>query len=55
VLALLAEGKSNREIAQALVVEVSTVKWYLKILYSKLHVHSRTQAIIQADAVLSVS
>ncbi len=50
VLALLAQGKSNYEIASELVVEVSTIKWYLKQLYSKLHAHNRTQAVAQARA-----
>lgn len=47
----LAAGKSNEEIAAALVLEVSTVKWHLKHIYSKLQVHSRTQAILQANTL----
>lgn len=45
VLHLLAEGMSNREIAQALFLAPETVKWYTKQIYSKLGVHSRTQAV----------
>jgi len=45
VLRLIAAGLSNREIAQELVVEVSTVKWHINNLYGKLDVHSRTQAV----------
>ncbi len=48
VLKLLIEGKSNREIAEALVVEVATVKWYNKNIYRKLNVRSRVQAIVKA-------
>jgi WD40 repeat protein/serine/threonine protein kinase len=48
VLKLLIEGKSNREIADALVVEVATVKWYNKNIYRKLNVRSRVQAIVKA-------
>lgn len=48
VLKLLMEGKSNREIADALVVEVATVKWYNKNIYRKLNVRSRVQAIVKA-------
>ncbi len=44
VLRLLAEGLSNQEIAQELIVSLNTVKTHVKNLYSKLHVNSRTQA-----------
>jgi LuxR family maltose regulon positive regulatory protein len=42
---LLAEGLSNRKIADRLVVAPSTVKQHLKSIYGKLDVHSRTQAV----------
>jgi LuxR family maltose regulon positive regulatory protein len=45
VLHLLAEGLSNKEIADRLIVAPSTVKQHLKNIYSKLDVHSRTQAV----------
>jgi predicted ATPase/class 3 adenylate cyclase len=45
ILRLLAEGLSDREIAQRLVIAQGTVKWYNKQLYSKLGVHSRSQAV----------
>jgi LuxR family maltose regulon positive regulatory protein len=48
VLELLAEGLSNAEIAARLVVTVGTVKTYIKGIYGKLAVHSRTQAILRA-------
>jgi predicted ATPase/DNA-binding CsgD family transcriptional regulator len=48
VLQLVAEGWSNREIAQELVVTVGTVKKHLNNIFSKLHVRSRTQAIVRA-------
>ncbi|MEO6888162.1 MAG: LuxR C-terminal-related transcriptional regulator [Ktedonobacteraceae bacterium] len=44
VLRLLAAGRSNREIAQALVVSVNTVKDHAKHLYRKLGVSNRLQA-----------
>jgi LuxR family maltose regulon positive regulatory protein len=48
VLALLATGRSNAEMAADLFVEPSTVKTHLIHLYSKLGVHSRTQAVARA-------
>jgi DNA-binding NarL/FixJ family response regulator len=45
VLALLADGKSNREIGSEIHVEESTVKTHLKSIFTKLHVMSRTEAI----------
>jgi predicted ATPase/DNA-binding CsgD family transcriptional regulator len=48
ILRLLADGYSNRETADQLVLAVSTVKWYTNQIFSKLNVHSRTQAIARA-------
>jgi predicted ATPase/DNA-binding CsgD family transcriptional regulator len=48
ILRLAAEGYSNREIADTLVLATGTVKWYLSEIYSKLGVASRTQAIARA-------
>ncbi len=48
ILNLLVEGLSNPEIADHLVIGLETVRWHIKQLYSKLGVHSRTQAIRQA-------
>jgi LuxR family maltose regulon positive regulatory protein len=45
MLALLASGLSNQEIAERLVMTVGTVKWYLHHLYGKLAVRGRTGAI----------
>ena len=45
VLALLADGMSNREIGSEIHVEESTVKTHLKSIFTKLHVMSRTEAI----------
>jgi ATP/maltotriose-dependent transcriptional regulator MalT len=51
VLALLAAGRANAEMAAELFVEQSTVKSHLLHLYSKLGVHSRTQAVARARAL----
>lgn len=48
VLRCLAQGYTDREIARYLVLAENTVKTHTKHIYSKLHVHSRTQAIARA-------
>jgi len=48
VLRLIIAGCSNREIANRLVIALSTVKWYVNAIYGKLHVESRTKAIARA-------
>jgi LuxR family maltose regulon positive regulatory protein len=45
ILRLIAAGQSNKEIAEILVIAVSTVKSHINNLYAKFGVHSRTQAI----------
>ena len=45
ILGLLAEGKSNKGIAQALFISESTVKTHLKSLFTKLDATSRAEAI----------
>ncbi len=48
VLHLVIEGLSNKEIAQKLTVTLSTVKWYVNQIYTKLGVRSRVQAMVRA-------
>jgi DNA-binding CsgD family transcriptional regulator len=48
VLGMLAQGKSNGEIARELVVSQNTVKTHLSHVYGKLGVASRTQALVLA-------
>jgi DNA-binding NarL/FixJ family response regulator len=48
VLRLLADGLSQREIAERLVISVNTVGTHVEHILSKLDVHSRTQAVAVA-------
>ena len=48
VLRHIASGRSNREIADEMVLAESTVKWYLRNIFGKLNVHRRTQALARA-------
>jgi len=48
ILHLLAEGLTNREIAQRLYISTGTVKVHLKHIYGKLEVGNRTEAAAQA-------
>ena len=47
VLDLVAQGFSNKEIAVRLGVSLDGVLWHLKHIYQKLHVHSRSEAILK--------
>jgi len=51
VVRLMAEGASNRTIAERLTLSVGTVKRYANNIFSKLDVQSRTQAIVKARAL----
>ena len=48
VLGHLVEGKTNRQIGEALFISENTVAYHLKQVYEKLHVHSRTEAVAKA-------
>ncbi|HEX3870578.1 MAG TPA: response regulator transcription factor [Pirellulales bacterium] len=47
VLSLLAKGYYYKEIAERLAVSVSTVRAHLHAVYRKLHVQSRTEAVLK--------
>jgi DNA-binding NarL/FixJ family response regulator len=48
VLRALTEGLSNKEISAKLFISLPTVRFHLKNIYAKLHVNSRTEAVIKA-------
>jgi len=48
VLRLLAQGKTNPEIAQQLTISVGTVKIHVEHILAKLRVSDRTQAAVRA-------
>jgi DNA-binding NarL/FixJ family response regulator len=50
VLALIARGLTNAQIADELYLSVETVKTYVKRLYAKLGVHNRAQAAVAASS-----
>ncbi|NWF64010.1 MAG: response regulator [Chloroflexi bacterium] len=45
VLTLLAQGMTNKEIAEKLVITTNTVKRHLKAIFEKLNVHTRAAAV----------
>jgi len=47
VLRLLAEGSMYKEIAHRLNISVDTVRTHVRKIYEKLHVHSRTEAVLK--------
>ena len=48
VLKLMAQGKSNKEIASALFISEGTVKSHGKAIFAKMNVTSRTEAVADA-------
>jgi LuxR family maltose regulon positive regulatory protein len=48
ILDLISKGLRNREIGKRLFLSEETVKWYLKRLYTKLYVGTRTEAVNKA-------
>lgn len=51
VLGLVAQGRSNQEIADRLYIAVGTVKRHVSHIFAKLGVHSRTQALKAARLI----
>ena len=47
ILSLLSKGYANKEIGGAMEISVTTVRTHLRHIYEKLHVRSRTEAIVK--------
>jgi DNA-binding NarL/FixJ family response regulator len=54
VLSLLADGRSNTDIADTLCITRNTVKSHLTHIYTTLGVHTRTQAVNEWHNALRV-
>lgn len=52
ILTLIFEGKSNKEIASELFIELSTVKTHINKLYAKLNVKNRNEARLIAETLI---
>ncbi len=46
-LDLLAKGYAYKEIADRMTISIDTVRSYVRTVYEKLHVHSRTEAVVK--------
>ena len=46
-LAQLANGYAYKEIADRMNISIDTVRSYVRTVYEKLHVHSRTEAVVK--------
>jgi DNA-binding NarL/FixJ family response regulator len=53
ILELLAQGKSNKEIANTLHISANTIKNHLAKLYEHFSVSNRTQAVMRAQELMS--
>lgn len=48
ILDELVKGYTNKQIAEKLFISPETVRGHLKNIYQKLHVHSKTEAVVKA-------
>jgi len=53
ILKLVAEGKSNKEIAAALTISLRTVNGHISAMFERLEVHNRVQATVVYDQFLA--
>jgi DNA-binding CsgD family transcriptional regulator len=43
----LSKGYAYKEIADRMTISIDTVRSYVRTVYEKLHVHSRTEAVVK--------
>lgn len=55
ILNLLAEGKSYKKIADEIYLSVDGVKYHIRSIYEKLHVHSRAEAVSKGQKLRILS
>lgn len=55
ILNLLAEGKSYKKIADEIFLSVDGVKYHIRSIYEKLHVHSRAEAVSKGQKLRILS
>ncbi len=48
ILQLIIDGDNNDEIAERLFISIQTVRNHIRHIYEKLHVHSKSQAVVKA-------
>lgn len=48
ILKLLVEGLDNATISENLFISIQTVRNHIRNIYEKLHVHSKSQAVVKA-------
>jgi ATP/maltotriose-dependent transcriptional regulator MalT len=51
ILTLIAQGRSNKEIARSLAIAPETVKSHIKHIFTKLNVERRAQAVLRAQSL----
>lgn len=55
MVALVARGWTNREVADALNLRPKTVEWALTKVYRKLEVRSRTELVLKLPSIPGIS
>src|SRR5882724_1992800 len=48
ILTLLVKGTSYKAVASACFISIDTVKTHVRHIYEKLHVHSKSEAVVKA-------